>query len=68
MTNTLVLAPNSGITQVSNTNANVLVFMNGQKLIPTVQYIIGGSTITIDSNTHYDGANYEVVVNGVTKG
>ena len=68
MTNVLVLPVNSGITQVSNTNANVLVFMNGQKLIPTVQYIIGGSTIGIDINTHYDGANYEVVVNGVTKG
>lgn len=68
MTNVLVLAVNSGITQVSNTNANVLVFQNGQKLIPTVQYIIGGSTIGINVNTHYDGANYEVVVNGVTKG
>jgi len=68
MTNVLVLPVNSGITQVSNTNANVLVFMNGQKLIPTIQYIIGGSTISIDANTHYDGANYEVVVNGVTKG
>jgi len=68
MTNVLVLPVNSGITQVSNTNANVLVFMNGQKLIPTVQYIIGGSTIGINVNTHYDGANYEVVVNGVTKG
>jgi hypothetical protein len=68
MTNVLILAPNSGITQVSNTNANVLVFMNGQKLIPTIQYIIGGSTIIINVDTHYDGANYEVVVNGVTKG
>jgi hypothetical protein len=68
MTNVLVLPVNSGITQVSNTNANVLVFQNGQKLIPTIQYIIGGSTIGIDVNTHYDGANYEVVVNGVTKG
>jgi hypothetical protein len=68
MTNVLVLAPNSGITQVSNTNANVLVFQNGQKLIPTIQYIISGSTIGINVNTHYDGANYEVVVNGVTKG
>jgi hypothetical protein len=68
MTNVLVLPVNSGITQVSNTNANVLVFQNGQKLIPTIQYIISGSTIGIDINTHYDGANYEVVVNGVTKG
>jgi hypothetical protein len=68
MTNILVLPVNSGITQVSNTNANVLVFQNGQKLIPTIQYIISGSTIGINVNTHYDGANYEVVVNGVTKG
>jgi hypothetical protein len=68
MTNVLVLPVNSGITQVSNTNANVLVFQNGQKLIPTIQYIIGGSTIGINVDTHYDGANYEVVVNGVTKG
>jgi hypothetical protein len=68
MTNVLVLPVNSGITQVSNTNANVLVFMNGQKLIPTIQYIISGSTIGINVDTHYDGANYEVVVNGVTKG
>ena len=67
-TNVLILSANSGITQVSNTNANVLVFQNGQKLLPTVQYIISGSTVTIDTNTHYDGANYEIVVNGVTKG
>ena len=67
-TNVLILSANSGITQVSNTNANVLVFQNGQKLIPTIQYIISGSTVGINVNTHYDGANYEVVVNGVTKG
>ena len=67
-TNVLILSANSGITQVSNVNANVLVFQNGQKLLPTVQYIISGSTVTIDTNTHYDGANYEIVVNGVTKG
>jgi hypothetical protein len=67
-TNVLILSANSGINQVSNTNANVLVFQNGQKLIPTIQYIISGSTVGINVNTHYDGANYEVVVNGVTKG
>ncbi len=53
MTNVLILSPNSGITQVSNTNANVLVFQNGQKLIPTIQYIISGSTVGINVNTHY---------------
>ena len=67
-TNELILGVNSGITQVSNQNANVLVFQNGQKLLPTVQYTISGSTITIDANTHYNGSNYEIIVNGITKG
>ena len=67
-TNVLVLPVNSGITNVSNVNANVMVFQNGQKLLPGVQYSITASTVTIDANTHYEGANYEVIVNGVTKG
>jgi len=67
-TNVLVLPVNSGITNVSNVNANVMVFQNGQKLLPGVQYSITASTVTIDTNTHYEGANYEVIVNGVTKG
>lgn len=33
------------------------VFMAGQKLL-SEQYTIGASTVTIDVNTHYDGANY----------
>jgi hypothetical protein len=64
----IVLPANSGITAVSNTDAQVFVFQNGQKIWPGVQYIISGSTITIDAGTHYDGANYEVIVNGVRKG
>ena len=67
-TNVLVLPVNSGITNVSNVNANVMVFQNGQKLLPGVQYSIIASTVTIDTNTHYEGANYEVIVNGITKG
>jgi len=67
-TNVLVLPVNSGITNVSNVNANVMVFQNGQKLLPSIQYSITASTVTIDANTHYEGANYEVIVNGVTKG
>lgn len=67
-TNVLVLPVNSGITNVSNVNANVMVFQNGQKLLPGVQYSITASTVTIDTNTHYEGANYEVIVNGITKG
>lgn len=64
----IVLPANSGITAVSNTDAQVFVFQNGQKIWPGVQYTISGSTITIDAGTHFDGANYEVIVNGVRKG
>jgi hypothetical protein len=64
----IVLPANSGITAVSNTDAQVFVFQNGQKIWPGVQYTISGSTITIDAATHFDGANYEVIVNGVRKG
>ena len=64
----IVLPANSGITAVSNTDAQVFVFQNGQKIWPGVQYTISGSTITINAATHYDGANYEVIVNGVRKG
>ena len=67
-TNVLVLPVNSGLTQVSIQSANVLVFQNGQKLLPSIQYTISGSTVTIDSNVHYEGSNYEVIINGVTKG
>ena len=65
---TIVLPSNSGITGVSNTDAQVFVFQNGQKMLPGIQYTISGSTITIDANAHFDGANYEVIVNGVKKG
>jgi hypothetical protein len=37
----------------------IQVFQNGQKLLP-VQYDIVSSTITIDADTHFVGANYEV--------
>lgn len=39
--------------------AQIKVYMNGQKLLQS-QWSVSGSTITIDSNTHYDTANYEV--------
>ena len=65
---TLTLAANSGITSVSNTAANVYVYQNGQKMIQDTQYTISGNVITIVTDAHWDGANYEVIVNGVTKG
>lgn len=43
-----------------NTEAQVLVFMNGQKLIEDTNYTISGSVVTIDAATHWDGALYEI--------
>lgn len=64
-TNVLVLDMASGITKVPA--AAIKVEQNGQGLLFS-QYSISGVTVTIDATTHYDGANYVVFVNGVTKG
>ena len=64
-TNVLVLDMASGITKVPV--AAIKVEQNGQGLLFS-QYSISGVTVTIDSVTHYDGANYVVFVNRVTKG
>jgi hypothetical protein len=37
----------------------ILLFQNGQLMVDS-QYSITGSVVTIDSNTHYDGANYVI--------
>lgn len=37
------------------------VYQNGQRLLP-VQFTRSGNVITIDTATHFDGANYEVVI------
>jgi hypothetical protein len=60
-----VLPGNSGITAV-NPN-NVKVYQNGQLLLYS-QYSISGATVTINTDTHYNDANYVVEVNSVTKG
>lgn len=68
-TNTLTWTKNSGALPTSNTKAQILVFMEGQKLEEgaAVHYTIshatapGESEITINASTHYAGANYEVI-------
>jgi hypothetical protein len=61
------LVPISGLSVVSNTDANVIVFWNGQKLIPTLDYTINQPllTITVINNTYYSTDKYEVYVNGI---
>jgi hypothetical protein len=56
--NVLTWTQNNGVLPTTNLAASVHVYQNGQKLIES-QYVINApDTITIDSNTHYDGSNY----------
>jgi len=56
--NVLTYTKNNGVLPTTNTDASIQVYQNGQKLIASQYTITQPSTITIDSNTHYDGANY----------
>lgn len=55
--NVLTITENGGT--LPTNAAQVDVYMNGQDLL-TSQWTLGASTITIDTNTHYDSANYKV--------
>jgi len=57
---TLTYTENNGILPSTNLGATIHVYQNGQKLIATQYTITAPDTITIDANTHYDGANYIV--------
>jgi hypothetical protein len=58
--NILTWTQNSGNLPTTNLNASIHVYQNGQKLIDSQYTITLPATITIDSNTHYDGSNYIV--------
>ncbi len=58
--NILTWTQNNGTLPVTNLNASVHVYQNGQKLIDSQYIITAPATITIDANTHYDGSNYIV--------
>ena len=57
---TLTWTQNSGKLPTTNLLAAIHVYQNGQKLIDSQYTITLPATITIDSNTHYDGSNYIV--------
>jgi len=63
---TLTWTKNGGVLPTTNTDAQIGVYMNGQRLLP-VQYTFnhgsgpGESQVVIDADTHFDGANYFVV-------
>jgi hypothetical protein len=56
----LTWTQNGGILPTTNLSASIHVYQNGQKLIASQYVITAPATITIDSNTHYDGSNYIV--------
>ena len=58
--NILTWTQNSGNLPTTNLNASIHVYQNGQKLIDSQYTITLPATITIDSNSHYDGSNYIV--------
>ena len=58
--NILTWTQNNGKLPTTNLNASIHVYQNGQKLIDSQYSITLPATITIDSNSHYDGSNYIV--------
>jgi hypothetical protein len=56
----LTWTQNGGILPKTNLSASIHVHQNGQKLIESQYVITAPATITIDSNSHYDGSNYIV--------
>jgi len=56
----LTWTQNGGTLPVVNQDAAIHVYQNGQKLLISQYTITNPATITIDSNTHYDGATYMV--------
>lgn len=65
--NVLYWTTNGGVLPTTNTGAQILVFMEGQKLAPdqvSFNHLSapGTSEIVINALTHWDGARYHVIV------
>jgi hypothetical protein len=58
--NILTITKNNNQLPITNQDAQLQVYQNGQLLIKSQYVVTLPSTITIDSNTHYDGSNYIV--------
>lgn len=64
--NVLTWTQNNGNLPLTNLNAAIHVYQNGQKLIDSQYTITQPNTITIDSGTHYDGSNYIIFALNIT--
>ena len=57
-TNVLTFTQNGGTIP---TDSVVGIYRDGQKLFP-LEYVRTGNVVTIDTATHYEGANYQIVI------
>lgn len=57
-TGTLTWTQNNGNLPLTNLNASIHVYQNGQKLIDSQYTITAPATITINASTHFEGSNY----------
>lgn len=65
-TRLLTWEQNNGDLHSIYTNGDVAVFQNGNKLVEGVHYVVNKNTpsldtVTIYEQTHFTGANYEVI-------
>ena len=60
VSNVLTVNKNNNQLPITNQDAQIQVYQNGQLLIKSQYVVTLPNTITIDSNTHYDGSNYIV--------
>ena len=60
VSNVLTVTKNNNQLPITNQDAQIQVYQNGQLLIKSQYVVTLPNTITIDSNTHYNGSNYIV--------
>lgn len=60
VSNILTVTKNNNSLPITNQDAQIQVYQNGQLLIKSQYVVTLPNTITIDTNTHYDGSNYIV--------
>jgi len=56
--NVLTITKNNNQLPITNQDAQLQVYQNGQLLIKSQYVVTLPNTITIDSNTHYNDSNY----------
>lgn len=63
--NTITIPSNSGVLVAVNLDVALEVYQNGQRKVPALEYTVSGTVITINSDVHYDGATYMIILKDV---